>query len=113
MPIDIQPADIGPIDSKDDAQVQAKLDTLVRKDIGAPITIADVQRKRVISCVALVIDEKGLYSLVVSHQEKQVDGAGEPVGVTVSGATKVPDKDLTDDIKTAIDSIYTAAIAAI
>jgi hypothetical protein len=95
-----------------DPAIQAKVEALSQKDVGQPVTL-ELQTKRTIDSIALVLGNKGEYSLVVSYQETQADADGNQIGLRISTATTIADADISSEVKSAIDIIYAATIAAI
>lgn len=79
------------------------------KNIGAPHNISNVQKTRKIVSVAMVIDDNGLYSVIISYVETDTDGSAVVVATT-NGAKTILDAVLNAAAKSEIDSVYTRAL---
>lgn len=86
--------------------------TAITKNIGSPRTINAVQKARKIVSVALVVDDAGAYSVIISYKETDTDENSVLVS-TVNATKTILDAQLPNAAKNEIDSVYTRALAAI
>jgi hypothetical protein len=85
----------------------------IQKNVGTTRTVSGVQKIRKVVSVALVVDDAGLYSVVISYQEYEIDGSANVVGSVATLTRTIADASLPAAAKSEIDSIYARALNAI